>query len=529
MRCGKAALFLSVVFVLSLLPWMVDNWPTQDGPSHLAAAHIFMRYGDPQTPYARYLTLEGGGLRPSTLYYGALSLLGGDGGLRSAEKWLVSLTIAALPLSVALFVGRLVPTRTDMAFLVLPLVTGWALAMGFVPFLLALSCSYCALALGWAGPGGEENRIRPLQTTAASIAFLLCALLHPVVAVFTGVAFLLLYGPRLQHTRTWVRIGLVTVPTATWVTAAYFAAQTVAPPSTRQTQWPRVGALLPGFIEYHLAYSVWELVPRGAVLVLLFLLSARTVRNEGMRSTSATGAVARVAAVFIAAYLCAPKVLADWYYCSARFLVFATFLLPALVDVPARYRSRVPVLGAALTLGVVACDLPQLSRLSRQVQDVLDAGVDVPAGGRVIPIDFADRHWGMIDKPQPLAHAWSLLVVAHDVVGSQLPAAGKPRMGGERFRMLSFRPGMLGTATGLLPWSSPEGDYDAARACQGLDREACWRALEPRKNNLDTVRDRYDYVLMVSPSPLIRDILGEGLTLRRHVGVAWLYETGTRG
>jgi hypothetical protein len=269
-------------------------------------------------------------------------------------------------------------------------------------------------------------------------------------------------------------------------------------------------------------------VPRGATLLLLFAFAARSLRRTAIGDPNATSAVGRVAVVFFCLYMLAPKVLADWYYCSARFLLFATFLLPALVEVPSRYASRVPALGAVLALCVVACDLPQLSRLSRQLQDVIDVGAELPPGAKIIAMDFADRRWGAIDKPQPLAHAWELLVTTRNAVGSQLPAAGKPRTGGERFRMLSFRPGVLDVTTGTLPWSSYEGAYDVVRPCQEGTREACRSALAARKNILDKVRDRYEYVLMLSPPALVRELLAEGLTLRRQVGMAWLYETMTR-
>ena len=105
-------------------------------------------------------------------------------------------------------------------------------------------------------------------------------------------------------------------------------------------------------------------------------------------------------------------------------------------------------------------------------------------------------------------HAWAELVIERDAMASQLFAAGKPRMGGERFRTLTFHPGLLDEATGNLPWSTYETWYDVVRKC-GSDKVLaflafgaagdCATLLAERKATLDEVLDRYDYVLMLGP------------------------------
>jgi hypothetical protein len=115
-----------------------------------------------------------------------------------------------------------------------------------------------------------------------------------------------------------------------------------------------------------------------------------------------------------------------------------------------------------------------------------------------------------------------MLVLDHDAIAAQFFAAGRPRMGGDRFRTLTFRPGVL-APDGALPWSSNEGASEIVRACRDDVTMRCVAAVEVRKHALDGVADRYDDVLMIEPPEFARTALSDGFTLLRHVGVAWMY------
>ena len=105
-------------------------------------------------------------------------------------------------------------------------------------------------------------------------------------------------------------------------------------------------------------------------------------------------------------------------------------------------------------------------------------------------------------------------------------------MGGERFRMVSFRPGILDVESGALPWSDFEMWNDIGRACAEpgapvhwfvhMDRD-CSQYREERTRKLEKVIDRYEYVLMLDPPEFGRDLLSSKLHLVRRVGSAWLY------
>jgi hypothetical protein len=488
-----------------------------------------MHYRDPGSPFPQYLEVEGG-LRPSTAVYALLTLLGRLMPLEDAEKVLVSLAILLLPAALLLLLRRALPRRTGNALLALPFVVGWAFAMGFLSFLFAMGFGVLALALGWEAPAGEAPRQTAwLSRALAALSFLLSVWFHPVGALITGLALLLLEAPVLARPSSWSRLLVVVSPGALFLAASYLAARTAAPtPETRpETHFADPPALLLGLFEHHLGYTPWELVPRAVALVILVRFAVRGIRARPPLGSTAEGAVARVVLVFLLLYCVTPVALRGWFYASTRFLLFASLLLPAVAEIPPGLGRRLVVLSPVLTGAVLAVQWPNLRSTSRQMADVVEVGREVRPGSKIVPMDFTARLLG----PQPLAHAWAQLAIEHDAIASQLFAAGKPRMGGEAFRTLTFRPGVLGETTGSLPWSTGEGWYDVVRKCSASriiaslqsGSQSCDAILAERKATLDRVLDRYDYVLMIDPPDYALALLATRLRLVASQGAARLF------
>ena len=520
--------FAATVAVLAALPWTVRHWPSQDGQNHLAVAHVLLHYGDAGSPFPQYVDIETG-LRPSTAIYGILTLLGRRMPLQIAEKLLVSLAIVLLPASLLLLVRRALPKRSVNVMLALPFVVGWAFAMGFLSFVFGMELGVLALALGWDAPPERSTGLGGRHALAAG-AFLLCVWFHPASAMITGLCLVLLKGRALRRPAEWVRVLAVVGPGALFlvasVAAAHPAAQSAAAPTETSFSDPLTALL--GLLEYHLAYTPLELAPRLVALVLLARFAVVGVRRWSPFGPTAEGAVARVVLGFVALYFLTPHALQGWYYASTRFLLFASLLLPAVAEIPARVGRRLLVLAPALTAAVVAVQCPRRRSTSQQMQDILDVGTSMANGSQVVPMDFTARLYG----PQPLDHAWAELVVERDAMASQLFAAGKPRMGGERFRTLTFHAGLLDEASGRLPWSGYETWNDDVRKC-GSNKLLAWAAfgasgdcasmLAERKAELDKVLGRYDYVLMLDPPDYARDLLASRIALVDRKGAAWLY------
>lgn len=527
-------LFAITLAALAALPWTVKHWPSQDGQNHLAVAHVLLHYDDPGSPFPAYVSIQKG-LRPSTAEYAFLCALARWMPLSVAERALVSLGIALLPLSLLLLVRRNVPRRMPAVFLGLPFATGWAFGMGFLSFQLSIAFGVFALALGWSPEGAPRARtlygIGPWHPIAA-LSYFFCVWFHPVAAALIGLAYLLLEWRNVLRFAEWPRLATVVGAGVIFFAITYFnadasAAQTNTVPL--ETNWSDPPTLIGAIFDQHMAYSPLELVPRVLAAGVLGFFGFRDLRarwGQGVRAAwpfgaGAEGGLARTFLVFFALYFVLPNAFRGWFYCSTRFLLFATFLLPALAELPARIARRVPAWGVALSAVVLGVQLPEVLHESRQMEDIEAVGASMPRGAKVIPMDFMDYLTAVLG-PKPLGHAWAELVVERDAVASQLFAAGKPRMGGERFRTLSFHPGLL-DPTGALPWSTHETWVEEARNCGGGLTPRCQELLRAREETLEAAADKYDYVLMIDPPDYIKGILPGRLSLRAHQGSAWLY------
>jgi hypothetical protein len=401
--------------------------------------------------------------------------------------------------------------------------------MGFVSFLLAMAFGVLALALGWEAPDGRAASGAWLARALAALSFLLSVWFHPVAAMITGLALLLLEAPTLARPSSWVRILVVVSPGALFLAASYLAARAASgsPEAHPDTHFADPLALVGGLFEYHLGYTPLELVPRAVALAILVRFAVRGIRAHSPLGSTAEGAVARVVVAFLLLYCVTPLALRGWFYASTRFLLFASLLLPAVAEFPAKLGRRLIVLSSVLTAAVLAVQWPSLRSASRELQDVREVGKAVGPGSKVVPMDFGARLLG----PQPLAHSWAELTIERDAVASQLFAAGKPRMGGEAFRTLTFRPGVLDETTGSLPWSTGEGWYDVVRKCSSSHiiaalqsgSQTCDAILAERKSTLDRVLDRYDYVLMIDPPDYAVALVAPRLTLVASRGEARLF------
>jgi hypothetical protein len=403
--------------------------------------------------------------------------------------------------------------------------------MGFVSFQVAMALGVVALALGWQPRPPETQAVRIVwRHGLASLAYFLCVWWHPVVALMTGLALLLLEWRNLLRLGEWPRLLVVVGPAAAFLAGAYVTSEGLPQPSAASSQTYFSGpiSIVGSAFEYNIAYTPFELLPRVVALLLLFRFGYRAIRACPPHGAGAEAGVGRLVLAFLVLYCIMPGTFAGWCYCSARFLLYAWLLLPAAAEFPPRTRRRLLMLGPALTGAVLAIQWPSIHRASQQMQDVLEVGASLPRGAKLIPMHVERNVLG----PQPTGASWAELVVERDAVASQLFAAGRPRMGGERFRALTFRPGVLDAATGTLPWSGFEMWSDVWRPCADSRSPVRWfvhvdgrcgDALAARKHELDEVIDRYDYVLMAGPPTYGQELLASHLRLVSHIGSAWMY------
>src|SRR5690349_11576036 len=93
------------LLALAGVPWSVRHWPSQDGPNHLAVAHVIASYSDPGSPYPQYFSVKHG-FRPSAALDVIFSHASRLMPLETAEKCVVSAAIILLPLSLLVLAWR---------------------------------------------------------------------------------------------------------------------------------------------------------------------------------------------------------------------------------------------------------------------------------------------------------------------------------------------------------------------------------------------------------------------------------------
>jgi hypothetical protein len=341
---------------------------------------------------------------------------------------------------------------------------------------------------------------------------------------------LLLEWKALRRWTAWRRILVMVAPGAAFLVAAYLLAG-ASPGSSADagdTHFSDPVSVLGAAFEYSIGYTPLEVLPRVAAVAWMLRYVGTSVRANPPQRQGAEAAVGRVVLALLLLYCLLPGTLAGWHYCSARFLLYAWLLLPLGAQFPPHVARRLPAIGPVLAALVLAIQWPFLRAASRQIQDAIDAGSTLPRGATIVPADFNVSPLG----PQPTIDTWGYLVLEHDAVTSQVFASGRPRMGGERFRTLTFHPGVLDVATGALPWSGFEMWSDVWRPCAPPGSPARWfvhtdgtcaDAVVARQQALAAVLDRYDYVLMLHPSEHEQELFASGLRLLRHVGAAWMY------
>jgi hypothetical protein len=508
------------IALLASLPWTMNYWPSQDGPNHMATAHILGHYHDADSPFARYLILKpvttqtGYSINPSNLQYVFLLFLHNFVSLSVAMKLLVSITMIFLPVSLILFLLRTVPDRIRSIFLLLPLFSGWALSMGFIRYLLACIFGFLTLAIASGIKGGRRTKCWEstwIRLVSAAAVFYLCTWSHPFIAILFGAILMILEADALLQKNGWKNIAVIAAPGALLVILCMLLGTEQASHIASKTEWWSPGDMLWGLVGYHVGFSFMEYFPRGITLLVLYVLAFRGCLNIFRRSASFENSLCYAVILLHLLYLALPAVWSDWYYCSARSLVIGTYLLPLVIVLP-KCLERQPVTALAallLTITVFGIQYQQGTRFSSQIGNILSLSNSVPRGSKVLPICGFET-----DLANPLHHGWAYLVPKQDILTPYYSAAGKPGTGGSRFRALAYRPGVL-DENGSLPWID-----------EGKIRSECSVSFEHCRQTMDSLApifQKYDRILLILPSERLLAAAQTRLILEQKAGEMFLF------
>lgn len=433
-------MFALCVGLLSLLPLTVHYWPGQDDPNHLAVAHILSHYADPAAPFQRFFLVHSL-VKPYGLYYVLLIGLARLVPLVTADKVLVDAVIIGLPLSVLFLLRRVAPQRTRNVFLVIPFLTSWGLMAGFVAFHLAMIPAFLFVAVVWV-----EAEFSLLRAALGAGLLLLCAGLHPVVAVLAGLSLVVLELEKVSSPATWLKWIGVGLPAAAFLCASWYlgaghaagAHATAAPDADPAILYSPIHLVFMRFPRRALAaLSALELPFRTVPFFLLAIGGYFSVRRSRLGG-SRDGAIARWWLVLLLGYLVLPDVLFGWNLCGLHESVFLVFVSACVGWIPERVPHRwVGGITFVSLIALTAIQRRAIVALDRRVTTIVEVGSHAEAGSTLLPLLFDTR--GGSFNARPLLHSWAHLVIQRDLVMPGIFAAGRSSMGGEPFRVLSFR------------------------------------------------------------------------------------------
>lgn len=500
--------FVLCVGLISMLPLTVHYWPGQDDPNHLAIAHILGHFADPAAPFQRFFVVHSL-VKPYGLYYALLVGLARFVPLVTADKILVGTVIVGLPLSVLFLLRSVAPHRARNVFLVIPFLTSWGVMAGFIAFHLAMIPAFAFIAVVWTG--AEISRKR---AALGAGLLLLCAALHPIVAVLAGFSLVVLEAEKLSTRAAWLKWIGVGLPAALFLGAAWHfgaghvvgARATATPDADPAILYSPIDLVLLRFPRRALAALSPLEAPFRAVPFFMLAVGGSLAVLRSRHRSGRERAIGRWWLALLLSYISLPAVVYGWNMCGLHESLFLLFASACVGWLPRRLPG--PWVGA-LTLvslfGLMAIQRPALVKLDRRVATIVDVGSHAERGSTLLPLLFDTR--GGSFNARPLLHSWGHLVIDRDLVVPGIFAAGRNSIGGEPFRVLSFRHPFTPE---FLPTLDEEPNVGVAD-CVG--NYFCELDQNHRSCSALAVAKAYDYVLVQAAPPRFLALLLENFDL----------------
>ena len=443
------AAVLVEVLVLTVLPRIV----TVDGPAHVDGAWVLLHHGDPDLQLLRSLyridLTPVPNLLATLLLAGLLTLFGPDG----AERILVVVLAASLPLALRYALRGLHPRAGWLAVVAVPFAASYLYYYGFYDFCLGLSLSLLVAGLalrhrrGWTPASCLALAGLLLLTWSAHLLPLVVACLLVAALAITRTVHDTRSGRPLRvaaarHLLAPVVAGL---PVAA-LTAGFALDAGGARGAVVHKPWWDLLLGLATLGRPLVVYSPWEYAAASVVAATLVVLGVLARRDAAGRADADRTAVALTGLLVTLWYFLSP----DRYGPAFGFLNDRLALYPPLLlalwcaGPPPRRAGRTAVaalLGAAVVLAGLRA--PTEVRYQRDVAELLSVAPAVPRGSTLAAL----RYWR--DAPagrevrnpyrDPLRHESSRLAVLvagvdvghYEAVTTYFPArfraAGNPR------------------------------------------------------------------------------------------------------
>ena len=424
-RALLTALVVLHVAPLALFPYV----PTRDGPTHLEAAQILLRYHEPSEAALRqwfHLALP---LAPNWLGHALLAAASLAMPPLVAEKVLVAAFVVGLPLAARRALTAVRPDAGFLAVLTLPFIYTWLLHMGFYNFCLSLPVFFLAVA-SWVRERAASRagllRLMGWLTLlyfAHPVSLFLAAALLLTLAAWAGVTDLLearrlglamRYAAR-QAVRRMAWTALAFAPAAALLFAWLGGRPQPAPEGLPLRRLLGELARLDVLVSFD-ATEAWTAVGTALCFVALFL-AALCLRIRQARWQESDGWLLG-AGVCIAIYLLAPGGFAGGSYVPPRlapFPFFALLLWFASMRWPAPARAGVAIASAVITVSSLVIHARSYRHSNDLLAEYLSAEPWLEAGTTVLPLHYRGRDMAF-PRVDVLAHAAAYLAISRHTV-----------------------------------------------------------------------------------------------------------------
>jgi hypothetical protein len=173
--------------------WIAHELPIVDLPQHAYAVAALVQAGDHTTLYPVYFEPRPG-LRPYLGYYAIVLPLSHVMPFELANRLFLTLTIVALPLSLAFLLGALRRPRWP-ALLAIPFAFGDSFGWGLLGFQAAVPLSFVALGAFVRALADARGRVRWSVVLAVSLVAMFCFHPAPIALIAVGIPWLALLTP----------------------------------------------------------------------------------------------------------------------------------------------------------------------------------------------------------------------------------------------------------------------------------------------------------------------------------------------
>jgi len=467
-RSLSLATGFGVLVLLAMLPvWLVEYFPSQDGPDHLLIADVWSHYDEPNTDLSRAYFALNPHVEPNIAVYPLLALFSHLTESGTAEKLLVSLFAILLAVAGLYAVASVNRQAWPLSVLLLPMIFGYYLHMGFYNFVLSL-IGFLFVFGYWLRHRQRLTWPRLLLFAAASLALVTVHLVGFVVLAYAiGVSSLVLWihaRRAAEHPRPswqdlgweWLRLGLAFLP------PILLAASFVLRHQVHSEALLSERSLL---IQLFTAKFLFSFSRLERILALPLLLAGAALAIWNLRASLRNGlalALLTVIGGLVLIYLFVPL--------NTRGVPLANRLVPFMAALGALWlasgytaataaRHRLAILGAVLsTLLLTAHRAAAYREIDDYTREYMSAASHIEPRSTLLPINFWGRRHPLGGDhitwlTDPFLHLGARIAVQTDgvylrcsilssVIYGYFPIAYRPEVDPFRlFDLLALEPG----------------------------------------------------------------------------------------